>query len=248
MIDITSNMTIITPIAEGECSHLTLLERLYSIGFNGEVLLVLSRSDVLSSRINPILSDKFNENLNLKVLLQSGSRAQKLNAASHFARGDILWFLHADTIIDADSVRRLVASYQTYQDRLHYFNLGFFPKNYRLMHINALGVKFRSNFLGIPFGDQGFCLSKDLFFKVCGYPIDCPYGEDHVFVWRVRLSGHRLNLVRKTIWTSARKYQSHGWLKTTLVHLGKTFLQATPFALQLMSRKIQGLLCKKSSG
>jgi GT2 family glycosyltransferase len=96
------------------------------------------------------------------------------------------------------------------------------------MCINRWGVHFRSRILKVPFGDQGFCIRKDMFQILGGFPDNVPYGEDHIFVWKARQQGVKLQPVCSTLYTSARKYKKHGWLKTTLLHQYLWVKQAWP--------------------
>lgn len=51
-----------------------------------------------------------------------------------------------------------------------------------LSGLNAIGANVRSKVFGLPFGDQGFLIRKEVFTNLGGYPVDCYYGEDHLFV------------------------------------------------------------------
>ena len=99
------------------------------------------------------------------------------------------------------------------------------------MILNALGVKLRSDILGIPFGDQGFCLSQELFWSL-GALSENDFGEDHLFLWKARQKGIKLENTRGSIRTSSRKYREKGWLQTTLSHLFLTAKEAVPRWLQ----------------
>ncbi len=90
------------------------------------------------------------------------------------------------------------------------------------------GALFRSRALGVPFGDQGFCIKKTIFNKLGGFPEGLPYGEDHVFVWRARQQGIDLQPLGVKLYTSARKYKKHGWLKTTILTQYLWIKQALP--------------------
>jgi rSAM/selenodomain-associated transferase 1 len=85
------------------------------------------------------------------------------------------------------------------------------------MFINEIGCWIRSRLLGLPFGDQGFCLSRIHFERIGGFPEDVAYGEDHVFVWRAKQNGIALKAIKAILKTSARRYRDQGWLKTTLL-------------------------------
>lgn len=159
---------------------------------------------------------------------QEGSRAKSLNMGAAKATGDYLWFLHADSQLDATCVPALHRTITQHPDALFYFDLAFSRDGLRLMWLNALGVRFRSRVLGAPFGDQGLCIGKALFEKLGGFPEGLAYGEDHVFVWRARQAGIKLKSTNATITTSARKYQAHGWAATTFMHQYLWIKQAWP--------------------
>ena len=116
---------------------------------------------------------------------------------------------------------------------LHYFDLAFSGDGPPLMRLNERGVWVRSHLLGMPFGDQGFCLRRDVFFGLGGFPEDVPYGEDHLLVWRARQAGVPLRCAPATLLTSARKYGERGWLRTTARHVYLTYRQALPEAARL---------------
>lgn len=162
------------------------------------------------------------------ILSQEGSRAISLNNGAKKAAGDYLWFLHGDSEIPKDAIPALKAAIERNPDALLYFDLAFSNDATPLMALNALGVKFRSHVLGVPFGDQGFCIRKTLFEQLGGFPQGLAYGEDHMFVWRARQQGIKLYCTGATLTTSARKYKAKGWLKTTLMHQYLWITQAWP--------------------
>lgn len=162
------------------------------------------------------------------ILSQERSRATSLNTGAKKATGEYLWFLHADSHLAANTVPKLKMAIERYPDALLYFDLSFLNDATPLMYLNTLGVKFRSHILGVPFGDQGLCIKKELFEQIGGFPENLAYGEDHVFVWRVRQKGIKLYQTGATIATSARKYKTNGWLKTTLKHQYLWVIQAWP--------------------
>ena len=104
-----------------------------------------------------------------------------------------------------------------------------------------VGANMRSRLLGLPFGDQGLCIKKSLFDTLDGYPEDCPYGEDLLFVWQARLAGIPLQRVPSKLLTSGRKYQQRGWLQLSLLYQWRWMkLSLGPF-FKLLSRRARGL-------
>ena len=151
------------------------------------------------------------------IFSQENGRAASLNAGAAKAKGEYLWFLHADSTLPDDGWQKLQQAITQKPKALHYFNLAFSGDSL-LMKLNGWGANFRSRFLGCPFGDQGFCIQKSLFETLGKYPEDAPYGEDHLFVWSARKAEILLHNINTTLTTSPRKYEKGGWLKITLLH------------------------------
>ncbi|MFT4553107.1 MAG: glycosyltransferase involved in cell wall biosynthesis [Chlamydiales bacterium] len=172
----------------------------------------------------------------VRLIPSKPGRAQQLNYGADLASNTYLWFLHADSRFVPDTVSKLYQSIKQSPEALHYFNLEFYGGS-SLMKLNAAGAWLRSHLLGIPFGDQGFCLSKELFQKIGAYPEDVLYGEDHLFVWYAKQQGIRLSYTGSTLLTSPRKYQCKGWLYVTISHQYLWIKQAFPEWIKTLFRK-----------
>jgi hypothetical protein len=122
---------------------------------------------------------------------------------------------------------------RAHPDAIQYFDLEFQPDGPRLARLNALGARFRSRWLGMPFGDQGLCLRRDLFWRLGGFDETAAYGEDHLLIWAARRAPIPLQPVGAVITTSARKYASNGWFATTALHSWRTWRQAIPQLIKL---------------
>lgn len=148
-----------------------------------------------------------------------GSRAVSLNKGAAQARGQWLWFLHADSRVTADNVRALERSIHSYPQALHYFDLAFANNRQQLglTCLNAWGANLRSKLFGTPFGDQGLCMERNQFRRLGGYSEIAPYGEDLLLVWKAAQAGIKRKRTGSTLVTSPRAYQDRGWLKLTLL-------------------------------
>lgn len=164
----------------------------------------------------------------IRYLFQGHSRASQMNAAAHLATGPFLWFLHADSQLHPETIPTLIQTLREDSETFYYFQLHFTETAHPLMTLNAWGANLRSQFLGVPFGDQGFCLKKTSFHRIGTYPEEVSYGEDHLLVWRARQNGMTLEMLPATLSTSARKYQKKGWWQTTLLHQYLWLKQAWP--------------------
>ena len=164
-------------------------------------------------------------------------RAHLMNQGFTKAQGAFVWFLHLDSCLTNNSLERLMSSLETQPNALLYFDLLFLSDASWLMQLNRWGVYWRSRYLHLPFGDQGFCLHRYTFDKLGGYPETCLYGEDHLLVWRALQQGIKVISVRGQLATSARKYKQQGWLHTTGKHLFLWLKQAWPEYKKLRQSK-----------
>ncbi len=154
-------------------------------------------------------------------------RALALNAGAKLAQYPFLWFLHADSFLPENVLSQLIQSLKKNPKHFHYFQLAFMPFQsvglkerfvQELMRLNALGANVRSKLFHAPFGDQGFCLHRELFERLQGYPVNCLYGEDHLLTLQAKFLKIPFNKIPIPLLTSARKYMAYGWLKITLQH------------------------------
>ena len=201
------DLSIIIPFSPKEEHLADILSDLKKIPFgeNFEIILV-GESD------GPIP-----ENLKKYFVKSNLGRAVQLNNGSFMARGKFLWFLHADSRITSHDFKIFYQKQIQCPNDLTYFNLKFYPRS-KKMRLNEMGAKFRSDIFKLPFGDQGLGLSKENFQKLGGFPIT-PLGEDIGLVCIARKNGIALTNNGAKIYTSARKYEKNGWIKTTLIHL-----------------------------
>ena len=218
-------ISVIVPLAPGETAWKWLVSNL-ELPAGSEIILAVGEND-------PTLTEG-----PFRVVRSAAGRAQQMNAGARQARTEILWFLHADSRLGENAVAELERCLKTNTDTLWFFGLKFCGDGPSAMKWNEWAVRWRAGVLKMPFGDQGFCLSKSLFFKLGGYREDLAYGEDHVFVWKVRQEGYPVGRVDASIFTSARKYESGGWLKTTWTHVWRTVWQAVPQRIVLFYRQI----------
>ncbi|GAA0413046.1 TIGR04283 family arsenosugar biosynthesis glycosyltransferase [Cocleimonas flava] len=157
------------------------------------------------------------ENTGAEIIVSSeGSRAKSLNAGAKKATRKILWFVHADSQITKENIQSLIVSLNQFPDALHYFKLQFAEGG--LSAINAKGANLRSSLFDLPYGDQALCLSKQQFELIGAYPEDTPYGEDLLFVRLAKKCQVKLVEVPSFLISSARKYNSQGWVKTSITH------------------------------
>ena len=146
-------------------------------------------------------------------------RAQQLNRAIEGTQNDWLWLVHADSSLDPQALGCVEAFCQhaPWSDiaygKLRYSQDGPFG-----VRLNQWGANLRSHLWHLPYGDQALCIHRRLWQALGGFQTGLTRGEDLDFVIRSRAVGARVRRLPYTITTSARRYQSRGWLKTTVEH------------------------------
>ena len=139
-------------------------------------------------------------------------RANQMNYGVSLASGEVLWFLHADSIPPTDAL------VQIGQVLNKGFSIGCFPIRFDSKHPymfihSFLSNNVRARLLGIAFGDQGIFLKRSLFEKLGGYAA-IPLMEDYKLSQDARAAGYRIGIAKGNIITSERRYLTHGRLKT----------------------------------
>lgn len=238
-------LAVIIPVAPGDTAWVDLAADLKKLPLASEILFV---GPELPSKALEHLFDDLASNRNVRWFQAPIGRGCQLNAGVKGTQKPYLWFLHADSRFSESALHMLEKSLQHQPDALHYFDLAFLDDGPALTALNTVGVWIRSHILGLPFGDQGFCLNRQLFERLGGFPEDASYGEDHLLVWQARTQKISLRCTGGLIQTSARKYREYGWCATTLKHLTLTGKQAFPEWLKLLKVRRLEFLQKGQEG
>ena len=151
-----------------------------------------------------------------RMLSSSPGRAVQMNAGAAQAAGEILLFLHADTLLPRDAAELARASLLVPGTVAGAFAFAL-PDTARFGGlISALG-RWRAVLTGHPYGDQGLFVSARTFRELGGFP-EMPAMEDWEFVARLRRLGRVAVLHQRAI-TSARAWECNGLVRATLVNL-----------------------------
>ncbi|MGE3540608.1 MAG: TIGR04283 family arsenosugar biosynthesis glycosyltransferase [Candidatus Tectimicrobiota bacterium] len=147
-----------------------------------------------------------------QVLQCAPGRAGQMNYGARQASGDILLFLHADTMLPVDGLEAVRAAVQAGAIG-GAFRLRITPPTLALRLV-AWGTNLRSRFGHLPYGDQALFMPRAVFTALGGYePIS--FMEDVRMVQALRRRG-RLVLLSQAVATSGRRWQRDGVWYTTL--------------------------------
>lgn len=145
-------------------------------------------------------------------------RAQQLNLGARAARGSILLFLHADTLLPAHGLEGVA---QILRDPR--IVGGGFVRRYAsasvFLRVTCLLARWRNRFLGWHLGDQAMFARTAVFFQLGRFPETAMF-EDLEFSRRLKRVG-RVATLTTAVTTSARRFAA-GAVRTTWRDLGLT--------------------------
>jgi rSAM/selenodomain-associated transferase 2 len=142
-------------------------------------------------------------------------RASQMNAGAAVARAEILWFLHADSILPPDAVRDIWSALNDTDLAGGCFRLRLPSRKliYRVSDsLGNLGVQV----FGFALGDHGIFCRRDAFERSGGYP-DVPILED-AELYRALARQGRMRQLPAAIISSPRSYQRWGPYRTTAIY------------------------------
>lgn len=155
--------------------------------------------------------------LGCRVFVESkANRAMQMNLGSTVATGEMLLFLHADTIVGKDSVRALRETMRNLPE----FVGGAFARRFDspspILETTCRWAEWRGRKYGIFLGDQGIFVLRPVFERIGGFDEDFGPGEDIDFTMRLGRVG-RTVLLQPPVVSSARRFEKRGALIQTTI-------------------------------
>ncbi len=139
-------------------------------------------------------------------------RAAQMNHGAAMAKGQILYFLHADTLPPPGALSKIMEAREG-GALSGCFRLAFDEPS-RLMRFYAWFTRF--DLLPFRYGDQSVFVCARLFRLLGGYREDHVVMEDNEFIRRLRKQGS-FTVMRDRVVTSARKYRENGFVRLQLI-------------------------------
>jgi rSAM/selenodomain-associated transferase 2 len=202
-------ISAIVPVLD-EAGHLpSTLHALQETGALAEILVV----DGGSRDGTPELASGFE---GVRVIRAREGRGHQMNAGAREARGDVLWFVHADTRMPPGAVAEIHKAMQDVRcaGGAFRFSVDSPRRRYRGLEI---AVAARCRFLGLAYGDQALFVRTEAFWRLGSYP-DWPCMEELPLVGGLRRQGRfaRLDLPARS---SPRRWERNGFFRTSLRNL-----------------------------
>ncbi len=153
----------------------------------------------------------------IKVVRAPRGRGSQLAAGAEASVGNWVLFLHADTRPGpgwGTVVKRFIAEPK---NRFHaaYFGFALDDRSGGAKRLEKM-VQWRCQTFGLPYGDQGFLISRDFYDQLGGYK-NIPLMEDVDLVSKIK--NHRLIQLPVNAVTSAEKFKRDGYVLRPLKNL-----------------------------
>lgn len=199
-------VSIIIPTYNEETTIERLLETLEPLKGRCEILFVDGGS---TDRTLKLLNGEY------PVIFSEKGRAKQMNRGAMASHGEVLFFLHCDSEVPANTLEEIERVMQNH--RAGCFGIAFHSYNFFMFTCRVISnhrVKDRK----VMFGDQGIFVERELFMEAGMFP-DMPILEDYQFSITLKEKGIRLGMTRSRIYTSDRRFQGNTVEKLKLMWL-----------------------------
>jgi uncharacterized protein len=151
-----------------------------------------------------------------RVIEATGGRAGQQNAGAVAARGRVLLFLHADTLLPENYAALIGEAMDDPSKVAGAFRFQTDGTGAAMRFIEWT-ANLRSRLLQLPYGDQGLFMEKRVFEEMGGFA-SIPVMEDFKLVLRLRRRGTVVTLPYSAV-TSARRWRQLGVVRTTVINM-----------------------------
>ncbi|MEK6605667.1 MAG: TIGR04283 family arsenosugar biosynthesis glycosyltransferase [Nitrospirota bacterium] len=149
-----------------------------------------------------------------RVLNAPMGRARQMNAGAAAAKGELLLFLHADTLLPATAAQDITQAMADTRIAGGRFDARLVPDRGLLWVVGRM-MSWRSRLTGIATGDQAIFVRRKVFEDLGGFP-DIPIMEDIAFSRRLKQAGP-IAALPSCVLTSGRRWERHGAITTILL-------------------------------
>ena len=199
-------LTIVVPVLDEAAAVATTMAALQPLRAQGQEVIVVDggRRDGTFEIARPLAD---------RALVAPRGRATQMNAGARAATGDVLVFLHADTLLPAGATAAVaVAGAVAGGARWGRFDVTITGRP-RILRVVAAMMNLRSRLTGIATGDQAIFVERALFEAAGGFA-EIPLMEDIALSKALKRRSGRPACLRERVTTSGRRWETHGPWRT----------------------------------
>ncbi|HEC03422.1 MAG TPA: glycosyltransferase [Phycisphaerales bacterium] len=212
--------SIIIPVLNEADRINSLIEHLHGQGCESAYEVIVVDGDPQGGTVNAICSE------DVVKMISGKGRARQMNAGAEVARGRVLIFLHADTTLPDEALKKISRVLENPDYVGGAFDLRIDSDTLFLRYI-SMRASHRSRWNRLPYGDQAIFLRREYFNRI-GRFRDIPLMEDVELMRRIKRDGKKIYILPDKVTSSARRWQRDGAIYTTvrnqvlvaLFHLG----------------------------
>jgi len=226
----SKKISIIIPVLNESAGINNTLEHLSGLiavnGLPAEIIVV--DGDQEGKTIAAIKDDKV-----ITVVGKPG-RGRQMNRGAALSKGEILLFLHADTLLPDDGLTLIAGACADLPFTAGAFDLAIDSERpiFRLIEKTA---SLRSRMTRIPYGDQAFFFDAGYFHAIGGFA-EIPFLEDVEIMRRIKKRGEKIVFLNRSVHTSARRWEKDGAIKRTLRNRLLVFLYCAGMAPERLAK------------
>jgi glycosyltransferase involved in cell wall biosynthesis len=201
-------LSVIIPTLNEEKYLQLLLESIKKQNFNDYEIII---ADAGSTDKTLDIAKKYN-----CKIIPGGLPAKGRNEGAKIAKGDILFFLDADTILPYNFFRKSLIEFKKRDLEFASFCLVPLPKNkissfFMNIFYNQPIILLEN---ALPHAATGILVNEDLFGKLGGFDEDVKLAEDHYLARRAQeVFKARLGIIKSTeLFVSDRRFRNDGWV------------------------------------
>lgn len=191
------------------------------------IIPILNEAETIENLLHYLLNNSFEKNISEIIVVDGGStdnsisiisefknitlihsekgRAKQMNVGAKYAKGNIFYFLHADSFPPKDFDKLIIEEVK--KGPL----AGCFKMRFDSNHwwLKLMGWFTRFPWFICRGGDQSLFVTKNLFQKAGGFNETYIIYEDNIIIKKL-FAATQFKVIQKPIITSARKYEKHG--------------------------------------
>lgn len=146
----------------------------------------------------------------------AGGRAGQMNRGAEKCGGEVLLFLHGDTILPVRSANRLQSLMADSPEIVGGGFVRYFDSPSLFLKLTCWLAGIRSRWFGVFLGDQGIFVRRGIFEELGGFNESLPYGEDLDFSMQMRTAGKTMT-ISPPVLSSARRFEKRGPIGQTML-------------------------------
>ena len=150
-----------------------------------------------------------------RIISSPKGRSRQMNRGAAEARGEVLLFLHADTLLPDNFPELILDAVRQPAFVAGAFSLAIDSPR-KSLSVIAWFANLRSRLLHLPYGDQALFITSSMFKVLGGFP-ELEIMEDFIFMQKIKKKG-KVIILSECALTSARRWQQMGITRTTLIN------------------------------